>query len=190
MLLMAVMASLDANAQLRERFRHSVGASAHMVPFEGGGVSVPFGVFYNPQVNIIDRFSDFSLAATVPMTVGAHVKSSFIPRDYFYAHLPAVLEANLGHYSTRRFYNDVGMGVGVGYAAQVNGLDVASGPVFTVAARAWVARFSLTVRYMYHHNMTGLGHDTHSLTLAVNLGGFFKELRDGNALEKWQRPRR
>ncbi len=190
LMIISLLAMQEAQAQVSKRFRHSLGASAHFIPFEGGGVSVPFGVFYDPQINIIDRYADFSLAATLPVTLGAHVGSSFVPRDFFYAHLPAMLETNLGHFSTKRFYNDIGMGIGVGYAAQVTGLDVGAGPVFSMAARAWVARFSLTVRYMFHLHVHGAGFDTHNLTLAVNLGSFFKELREDNALEKWQRPRR
>jgi hypothetical protein len=174
---------------LADRFRHSLGASAHFIPFTGGGVSVPFGAYYEPQFNIIDRYSDFSLAVSSPLTLGAHVSSSFIPHTYFYGHLPIVLEADLGHFSTKRFYNDIGMGAGVGYAMQVNGMDVASGPVFTAAARVWASKLSLTLRYMFHYNVTGLGFDTHAVAVAVNLGSFFKELRADNALEKWQRPR-
>lgn len=184
-----ILQSADAIAQIADRFRHAVGASAHFIPFEGGGVSAPFGVYYEPQFNVIDRYSDFSLAVCSPLTLGAHVGNSFIPRTYFYGHLPLVAEANLGHFSTKRFYNDIGTGVGVGYAMQINGLDVASGPVFTVAARVWASRVSLTVRYMFHYNVTGIGFDTHSLAVAVNLGTFFKKLRADNALEKWQRPR-
>lgn len=180
----------QVNAQISERFRHSVGASSHFIPFTGGGVSVPFGVYYEPQFNIIDRYSDFSLSVSSPLTLGAHVSSTFIPRNYFYGHLPLVAEANVGHFSTKRFYNDIGAGAGVGYAMQINGLDVASGPVFTAAARLWASRVSLTVRYMFHYIVTGSGFDTHAVSVAVNLGSYFKELRADNALEKWQRPRR
>lgn len=172
-----------------KRFRHSVGASAHIVPVAGKGLSAPFGVFYNPQINLLNRFTDFSIAATVPLTLGAHIQNTVLPRSFFYAHLPAVAEVNIGHFATRRFRNDVGVGLGAGYAAQLNGADVGTGPVFTSAARVWVGLFSLTLRYTFHLNITGNGYDSHNLTVAVNLGRFFKSLRADNALEKWQRPR-
>lgn len=187
--LLMTIACCDAQAQFKKRFRHSVGASAHILPIADRGLSVPFGVFYNPQFNILNRYTDFSVAATMPVTIGAHVKNAVIPRSYFYAHLPAVAEVNIGHFATRRFRNDIGLGLGAGYAAQINGADVGTGPVFTAAARAWVGVFSLTLRYAFHYNVTGLGYDTHNLTVAVNLGSFFKSLRADNALEKWQRPR-
>jgi len=188
-LLLTTIVCCDAQAQFMKRFRHSVGASAHIVPIAERGITVPFGVFYNPQFNILNRYTDFSVAATMPLTLGAHVENAVLPRSYFYAHLPAVAEVNIGHFATRRFRNDIGVGLGAGYAAQINGADVGTGPVFTAAARAWVGVFSLTLRYTFHYNLTGLGYDSHNLTVAVNLGRFFKSLRADNALEKWQRPR-
>ncbi len=170
---------------LIDRWRNSIGASVHILP-NNGGVSPAFGVFYNPQLNIIDRYTDFSLAATLPITLGAHVKTSFLNKTFFYGHLPAVLEANLGHYSTRDFHTDVGLALGSGYAAQITDRGVSSGPVFTVAARTWFVRGSITIRYMFQLIMQGNGYHSHNLTLAVNLGSYFKKLRTMNKISKWQ----
>lgn len=176
-----------AEAQLANRFRHSVGLAAHFIP-QRNGVSVPFGVHYDPQINIINEFTDFSLAAATPVTVGIHIADGFIDETFFYAHLPAIIEANIGHYSTHKFYSDIGMGLGGGYAAQFTDRGVGHGAVFTLAARSWLFRGSITVRYMFHLNASGAsGYDTHNVSLAVNMGNFFSKLRNDNALEKWQR---
>lgn len=171
---------------LKDRWRNSIGASAHLLLIKKN-VSPAFGVYYNPQVNIINRYADFSLAATMPMTLGVHIKDSWIEKTYFYGHIPAVVEANIGHYSTRDFRSDIGMGLGAGYAAQINGADISSGFVATLAARTWFFRGSLTIRYILHLNIVGIGgYNTHGIALAVNMGNYFNKLTHMNKMSKFQ----
>lgn len=171
---------------LKDRWRNSIGASVHLLMVKKN-VSPAFGVFYNPQINIINKYADFSLAATMPMTLGAHVKDSWIDRTYFYGHIPAVLEASIGHYSTRDFRSDIGMALGVGYGAQINGSDVSTGFVSTLAARTWFFKGSITLRYIFHLNVQGVGgYHAHALGIAVNLGNYFKKLDHMNKISKWQ----
>lgn len=177
--------SQEVERGIIDRWRNSVGASVHILP-NNGGVSPAFGVFYNPQLNIINRHTDFSLAVTVPLTLGAHVKTRFLDKTFFYGHIPAVLEASLGHYSTRDFRSDIGMAVGAGYGAQITDKGASSGFVATVAARTWIVRGSLTLRYMFHYDVQRNGYHTHNLVLAVNLGNYFKKLVKMNKLSKWQ----
>jgi len=187
LLLLLALSPYLGHAQVIKRFRHSVGVAAHFIP-QKNGVSVPFGVYYDPQVNIINNFTDFSLSAGLPLTVGAHISDGFIDETFFYAHIPAIIEMNIGHYSTQKFYSDIGMGLGGGYAAQITDKGAGHGAVFTLAARSWFFKGSITLRYMFHLNMAGnSGYDSHNIALAVNLGKFFSKLRNDNALEKWQR---
>ena len=171
---------------LKDRWRNSVGAAVHLLHV-GENVSPAFGLFYNPQVNIVNKYSDFSLAATLPVTLGVHIKDSWIERTFFYGHIPAVLEANLGHYSTRDFRSNIGMSLGAGYGAQITGMDVGAGPVGTLSARTWFFKGSLTIRYMFHYNIHGTGFLTHHLSLAVNMGNYFKKLDHMNKMSKFQR---
>tara|TARA_R110002072_G_scaffold150796_2_gene299403 strand:- start:252 stop:821 length:570 start_codon:yes stop_codon:yes gene_type:complete len=171
---------------LKDRWRNSIGASAHLLMIRKN-VSPAFGVFYNPQINIINKYADFSLAVTMPLTLGAHVKDTWIEKTYFYGHIPAVLEANIGHYATRDFRSDIGMGVGAGYAAQINGADVSTGFVATLAARTWFFRGSITIRYLFHLNLQGIGgYNTHALGVAVNMGNYFNKLTHMNKMSKFQ----
>jgi hypothetical protein len=171
---------------LKDRWRNSIGASAHLLSVKKN-VSPAFGFFYNPQINIINKYADFSLAATLPLTLGAHVKDSWIPETFFYAHIPAVLEASLGHYSTRDFRSNIGMALGAGYGAQIAGSSVSTGFVATVAARTWIVRGSMTIRYMFHYNLQGTGYHSHNLILAVNMGSYFKKLTHMNKISKFQK---
>ncbi len=189
LLLLMCMCGPVVHGQISKRFRHSVGAAAHIIPFGTGGASAGFGAYYEPQFNILNRYTDFSIAASMPLTLGAHIGNSYLPNTFFFGHVPVMMEANIGHFATRRFYNDIGMGAGAGYAMQITDKGVGGGPVFSVAARAWAAVTSITVRYIFHLNLQGSGYDTHGVALAINLGSFFKKLRADNALEKWQRPR-
>lgn len=172
---------------LKDRWRNSIGASAHLFMIKKN-VSPAFGLFYNPQINIINKYADFSLAATMPLTLGVHIKDTWIEKTYFYGHIPAVIEANIGHYATRDFRSDIGMGLGVGYAAQINGGDISSGFVATLAARTWFFRGSLTFRYIFHLNLVGIGgYHTHGLGVAVNMGSYFKKLIHMNKISKFQK---
>ena len=170
---------------LKDRWRNSIGASVYLLHVRDN-VSPAFGVFYNPQINIINKYGDFSLAATLPLTLGAHVKDSWIPKTFFYAHLPAVLEASLGHYSTRDFRSNIGMALGAGYGAQIAGSSLSTGFLATVAARTWIVRGSMTIRYMFHYNVQGTGYHSHNLSLAVNMGSYFKKLTHMNKMSKFQ----
>lgn len=182
----AHLAVAQKGGGLAERWRHSVGASVHLHMISKN-VSPSYGVFYNPQINIVNQFADFSLAATLPVTLGVHIKDSWIKQTYFYGHIPAVLEANVGHYSTRDFRSDLGGGFGVGYAAQINGNDVSSGFVATAALRTWIFKGSLTFRYLFHLDLVGQGgYNTHSLGVAVNLGRFLRKIDGLNKLDRWQ----
>lgn len=184
---MPLLSLAQQKGGLLDRWRHSIGASVHLHMIKKN-VSPSFGVFYNPQINIVNKYADFSLAATLPITLGAHVKDSWIPKTYFYGHIPAVLEANIGHYSTRDFRSDLGGAFGVGYAAQINGGDVSSGFVATAALRTWIFKGSLTFRYMFHLNLVGVGgYHTHSLGLAINLGRYLKKIDGLNKLDRWQK---
>lgn len=171
---------------LKDRWRNSIGAGVHLLHV-GENVSPAFGAFYNPQINIINRYADFSVAATMPMMMGVHIKDSWIEETFFYGHIPAVLEANLGHYSTRDFRSNVGMSLGVGYGAQIAGPKFGSGVVGTVGVRTWVFKGSITIRYMFHYNTQGNGYNTHCLSLAVNMGNYFKKLIHMNEMSKFQR---
>ena len=156
------------------------------------GVSPAIALFYNPQINYINRFSDFSMSVAVPMMLGAHIKSSFVPATFFYAHLPLITEANIGHYASRDFTNDVGMSIGGGYAMQVSDLGVGHGPVATASVRAGIKTFSFTVRYQAYFNLntgedgTASGYNSHNIVFAVNLGRFFTKLNQMNKISRWQ----
>lgn len=169
---------------LKDRWRNSIGASVHLLHVNEN-VSPAFGFFYNPQINIINNYADFSLAATLPISLGVHVKDSWIEKTFFYGQIPAVLEANIGHYATRDFRSKIGMGFGAGYGAQIAGTDIGSGFVATVAARTWFFKGSLTIRYMFWLNLQGNGYDTHTIGVAVNMGNYFHKLRHTNKISKF-----
>jgi len=191
--LLAMLFSNFTHAQskdgLKDRWRNSFGIALPIL-MNNGGASPAFGVFYNPQINLINRWTDLSVALSMPVTLGAHIKTSFIENTFFYGHIPGVIEANIGHYSTRDFRSDIGVSIGAGYGAQITDKGVSSGFVGTVSARTWVIRGSLTIRYMLHVNMQGNGYNSHSIVLAINMGNYFKKLVSMNKMSKFQKFRK
>jgi hypothetical protein len=190
-LMLPTMGFAQKKSSLKDRWRNSIGSSVHILhvrtsAIQRKGVTPAFGVYYNPQVNIINRYPDFSLAATMPISLGVHIKDSWIERTFFYGHVPAVLEANIGHYSTRDFRSNIGMGLGAGYAAQFTGSNVGTGFVATASARTWFFRGSLTIGYLFHYHVQGTGYNTHTIAVALNMGNYFKKLVHDNKMDKFQ----
>lgn len=190
-MLLPFLGLAQKKSTLKDRWRNSIGASVHVLHVKTSviqrkGVTPAFGVYYNPQINIINKYPDFSLAATMPMSLGVHIKDSWIEKTFFYGHIPAVLEANIGHYSTRDFRSNIGMGLGVGYGAQITGSNVGTGFVSTLAARTWFFKGSLTVRYLFHYHIQGTGYHTHTIALALNMGNYFNKLIHDNKMDKFQ----
>lgn len=184
-LLLPSLGFAQKRSTLKDRWRNSIGASVHLLHVKKG-VTPAFGVFYNPQINIINSYADFSLAATMPISLGVHIKDTWIEKTFFYGHIPAVLEANIGHYSTRDFRSNIGMGLGAGYAAQITGSNVGTGFVGTAAARTWFFKGSLTIRYLFHYHVQGNGYNTHTVAVALNMGNYFKKLIHDNNMSKFQ----
>ena len=184
-------------AQLKDVFRHSVGAGVSLFQNKGG-VSPAFGLYYHPQINYINKFSDFSMSVGMPVMAGAHIKSSFVQNTFFYAKVPLITEANIGHYSTRDFTNAVGMTIGGGYAMQYTDLGLGHGPVATVSARTWIKHVSITVRYLGMFQIptsdsngvtvAAKGYNTHMLVLAFNMGNYLSKVRQMNKISKWMNP--
>ena len=174
-----------------------MGAGTGLLQYRDG-VSPAFGLHYNPQINYLDRHSDFSLSVAMPFMIGGHIASSFVQNSFFYAKVPLITEMNIGHNSTRDFTNAVGMSLGGGYAIQVTDLGLGHAPVATASVRTWVKHVSITIRYvgMYYINSTPddgtvaieKGYNTHTLTLAINLGHYLSKVKQMNKISKWMNP--
>ncbi len=196
-LLVCIGIQIPAEAQFIDRFRHSVGAGTSLFQNKGG-VSPAFGLYYHPQVNYINKFSDFSMSVGLPAFVGAHIKSSFVQNTFFYTKIPLITEANIGHYSTRDFTNSVGMSIGGGYGMQYTDLGLGHGPVATASARTWIKHVSITIRYLGMFQIpqtdengvavTTKGYHSHTLVLAFNLGEFLSKVRQMNKISRWMNP--
>jgi hypothetical protein len=187
----------STSAQLKDAFRHSVGAGVSLLQNKGG-VSPAFGLYYHPQINYLNKFSDFSMSVGLPVMLGAHIKSSFVENTFFYAKIPFITEANIGHYATRDFTNSVGMTIGGGYAMQYTNRGLGHGPVATISTRTWIKHVSITVRYlgMFQIQRTNAddevidatGYHTHMLVLAFNMGDYLSKVRQMNKISKWMNP--
>jgi len=187
----------SAQAQLLDHFRHSVGLGVSMLQNKEA-VSPAFGLYYNPQLNYLDKFSDFSMSVAMPVIVGGHIETSIVDTSFFFAQVPLVTEVNIGHYATRDFTNSIGMSFGGGYAMQVTNRGLGHGPVVTASFRTWIKHASITVRYIGMFQFTQEetngtvvfpdGYNSHSIALALNLGQYLSKVRQMNKISKWMNP--
>lgn len=189
LLLICIGASAQGKRKLEfsDRFRNEVGVSIVLIhnPLKDG-VSPAFGAYYNPMFTFVEIGPDFSFSVDVPLTVGAHIETSFLPSTFFYGHFPVLVEGSFGHYSTKRFFQPIGLGVAAGYGGEYTDKGFGHGIVFSAAARSWfIKNSSITIRYMFHFNMAGeLGYNSHHIMVAGNLGRFFEKLSHMNKISK------
>ena len=173
--------------EFADRFRNEVGVSVVLIdnPVKDG-VSPAFGVHYNPMLTLFEIGPDFSFSIDVPLTAGVHIETSFLPSTFFYGHFPMLIEGSFGHYSTKRFFQPIGVGIAAGYGGEYTDKGVGHGIVFSAAARSWfIKNSSITIRYMFHFNMAGEnGYNSHHVVVAGNLGRFFEKLNHMNKISR------
>lgn len=151
------------------------------------GVSPAFGAYYNPMLTLFELGTDVSVALNVPITAAIHIENDWNPNTFFFGHFPLLAEVNYGHYSTHNFYQPIGLGIAAGYAGQYSNLGFGHGVVFSAAARSWLIKnSSITIRYMFHWNMSGeTGYNAHHIVIAGNLGRFFEKLQHANKISRF-----
>ena len=146
-----------------------------------------YGLCYSPSLNMLNKFSDFSVAIASHLSASWHPGTANDPSEHMMFSFPAFLQFNAGHLATKNFYSSLGIFFGAGYNFSVIKSEFDMGPLLITAIRFWFLRRSFTLGYAQTHFEN---HNTlmHELSLQLNIGAYLRDARDNNKISKFVRP--
>jgi hypothetical protein len=146
-----------------------------------------YGLCYSPSLNMLNKFSDFSVAAASHISASYHLKTKTDSAGYLMLSFPAFLLFNGGHLATHNFYSSLGISFGAGYNFGVINSEFDMGPLLITAIHFWFLRQSFTLGYEQTHFQN---HHTlmHELSLQLNVGSYLHDARNNNKISKFVKP--
>jgi hypothetical protein len=146
-----------------------------------------YGLCYSPALNLLNKYSDFSIAVASRFSGAWHFSSETDSADYGVFSFPAFLQFNGGHLATHNFYSSFGISFGAGYNFSVINSEFTVGPLLITAIRFWFLRQSFTVNYSqsYFESRHTLMHE---LSLQLNVGRYLKDANSNNKISKFVKP--
>lgn len=190
---LVILAALHAQAQntspsftLGDRFVSSAGIALPRTNHNHADEQF-YGLCYSPALNMLNKFSDFSVAAASHVSAAYHPGSNTDSSGYFYFSFPAFLQFNFGHLATHNFYSSFGIFAGGGYNFCLINSEFLSGPLLITAIRFWFLRQSFTLGYAqtYLQNRSTLMHE---ISLQLNIGAYLRDTRNNNKISKFIKP--
>jgi hypothetical protein len=176
--------SMNTPFVLIQQIKHSAGAAAAFYVIDKSSEPV-FGLVYNPSLSLTKSKSDFSFSIGSELKGGYHVSTSVDDSAFIYADLPLLTELNFGHNASKDFYNDLGWFFGGGYAYRLFKDKWSGGPVATIGVRGFVFGPSFTIRYSRFFAGDNAGPSTQSISLLLNLGRYFDQVKLNNKVSRF-----
>jgi len=170
--------------ELSQQFKHSIGAGASFYTFDKVREPV-FHFTYNPSLSLTRAWSDLSLSIGTQLGAGYHFETPADDSAFFYAELPLLLELNFGHNASKDFYNDLGWFFGGGYSYHFFKDAWNHGPVASMGVRGFVFGPSFTIRYSRYFALQDNDASLHTLTLLLNLGRYFDQVKLNNKVSRF-----
>jgi len=169
---------------LSQQFKHSLGAGAAFYKIKDSYEPV-FNLAYNPSLSLTRSLSDFSISVGSQISAGYHISTKADDSGFVYADLPLLLEFNFGHNASKDFYNDLGWFFGGGYSYHFIKDDWNHGPVATIGVRSFLFGPSFTLRYGRYFALQENDESLHSVTLLLNLGRYFEQVKLNNKVSRF-----
>jgi len=146
-----------------------------------------YGLCYSPALNLLNKYSDFSVAVASRISGAWHFSSETDSSAYPVFSFPAFLQFNGGHLATHNFYSSFGISFGAGYNFSVINSEFTVGPLLITAIRFWFLRQSFTISYSQSYLENG--HTLmHELSLQLNVGRYLKDAKSNNKISKFVKP--
>lgn len=169
---------------LSQQFKHAAGAGVSMYSLDDSQELI-YQLSYQPTLSLTRSHSDFSFSIGSQISGGYHPETDADTLSYIFADLPLLAEFNFGHNASKDFYSDAGWFLGGGYAWQLFRENWQSGPVATLGVRAFFFGPSLTVRYHRFFAITDEARSLNTITVALNLGGYFEQVKLNNKVSRF-----
>lgn len=146
-----------------------------------------YGLCYSPSLNMLNKFSDFSIAFGSHITAAYHPESKTDSSSYMMYSFPAFLQFNGGHLATHNFYSALGISFGAGYNFTVVNSKFDMGALLITTIHFWFLKQSFTLGYAQTHlqnNHTLM----HEVSLQLNIGAYLRDTKNNNKISKFVKP--
>ena len=170
----------------KDRFNAAIGVSAAAMD-DGDGVQRLYGVNGTAGVNLLNKFSDFSVAFATTPALSMHPGEKNNQEQYFWFGFPFHLQFNAGHAATHNFYSSLGFFLGAGYNLGTLQGEFDAGPLLITGIRFWLLKRSFTLRYAYT-SFGQSGFAQHEISLQANVGRYLSDARSNNKISRFVRP--
>ncbi len=170
---------------LKDRFISSAGAFFAQ-PTNAAIKNNYLGLSYSPQLNLLNSFSDFSIAFGSQVDAGYKL-SSTDNNSKLMASIPAMITFNVGHLASRDFYSTYGIFAGGGYDFCFIGGAMKQGFIWSAGLRTWFFRKSFTLRYsqlLLDESKINM----RIFSIQLNLGDYLKQVYKNNKISRFQKP--
>lgn len=167
-----------------QQFKHAAGAGVSWFT-EGENQEFVYQLCYQPTLSLTRGYSDFSFSIGSQLSGGYHPETTVDTTAWIYADLPLLAEFNFGHNASKDFYKDAGWFCGGGYTFNLFRERWQSGPVASIGVRAFVFGPSFTVRFQRFFAISESDRSLNTLTLALNLGGYFEQVKLNNKVSRF-----
>ena len=172
---------------IKDRFISS-GGLFFAQPANAGTAINYAGLSYSPQLNLLNDFSDFSIAFGTQLDLGYRLSSND-NNSKLMASIPALININLGHLASRDFYSRYGIFGGGGYDFCFIEGGQQKGFMWSAGVRTWIFKKSFTLRYsqlMLDENKITM----RIFSLQLNLGEYLKTVYKNNQISRFVKPMR
>jgi hypothetical protein len=171
----------------RNPFKSTAGAASFLF-WDQTHTQTAWGVFYSPQYNLYNSFSDLTLSVSAQPGAGMSLSGKGESNEIIFD-LPFMLEINLGHLASRDFYAPMGFFAGGGYDFHKTGDgEIHQAFVATTGLRWWMFKKSFTARYILYFSGDKDGYMSHSISLGLNLGKYLDDVRANNKVSRFMSP--
>jgi hypothetical protein len=176
--------SMKKPFELSQQFKHSAGAGVGAYRVNGSD-ELFYQIAYNPSLSLTRSFSDFSFSVGSELKAGYHPSTGVDSFGFVVAQLPLLLELNFGNNASKDFYSDQGWFFGGGWSYNLFNEEWNHGPVVTLGIRTFLFGPSWSVRYSRYFAMQETDRSMHNLTLLLNLGKYFEQVKLNNKVSRF-----
>ncbi len=182
----AVAQKTEDEFHFKDRYISSAGISYSMLNMNHRSEPL-YGLCYSPSLNLLNKYSDFSIAAASHVSGSYHPKTKNDDANYFSFSVPAYLQFNFGHLATHDFYSSLGIYFGAGYNFCFVNSEMDGGVLLITAIRFWILQRSFTIGYSQtrlqnHNNLL------HEVSLQINIGAYLSDVKKNNKVSKFEKP--
>jgi hypothetical protein len=156
---------------------------------EESNVPAAAGINLYPQLFLTSGFTDFSLSVAAGAMVNYYwEKKEVNSGKNLFLMIPATLQLNIGHGSSKDFHSAAGGFTGAGWNMQSDGERTVHGFALDAGFRFWLFGKSFTLGFMYFPEAEKIFSSGKIIFLHINLGKYLEDVKANNKVSNFMKP--